>query len=136
MGQNTLPYGAGNILMIVYAHGEIDDNAPNWRIQIENNPNVYPFMGETEAEQADHIQALGEYMTEFQDNPELLYDQIGVLVDFPPGMTSEEAVDLFFGHTTMLQYRDEVIYEIPEGANALIDTMVDAGEHLLEALVA
>lgn len=135
MAQDTIPYTQGNILMIVFAQGEVDDNTPNWRIQIENDPNIYPFMGENADEQEQRINQLGQLMTEFDDDPDALYDQIGVLVDYPADITSAQIVDLFFRDTTALQFRGEIIYEVPPEAAALIERMFDAGTELLEALV-
>ena len=127
------PGGTGPSLQIYYEEGGLS-TAPNWRIQVANSDEFFTFMGETAQEQTLRIQRLGQLMQEYNADPAMLIDELPVLIDWPPGPTSEQMVQALFGETTSLVYEDETIFAVAAADDVLIDAMVAAGEALLAAL--
>jgi hypothetical protein len=125
----------GNALLIDFDN----ENDVGYYSAVENNPMIFPFMGENPQEQLQRVQRLGELMQEFNANPEALLDELPTLLDWPATtpdggvFTSQDMVETLFSDTTSLGYEDAVIYMAPE-ADVLLDVMEEAGAALLMML--
>ncbi|NBN77705.1 hypothetical protein GWI72_05420 [Microvirga tunisiensis] len=130
-----------NILMIAFDQGA-EEAAIGWYIAVQNNPNLFPFMGDNPDEQMLRVNRLGELMQEWETDPDALIDELPVLLNWPATLpsgepfTSNDMVQLLFDDTAELSFSDEIIYEVPEEAAAIIDFMIEAGEAIVAAAAA
>lgn len=125
-----------NVLMIAFEQDSAAEDTIGWYVSVQNNPNLFPFMGENPDEQMRRVNRLAELMQMWDDDPDALLDELPVLLNWPstlPGgapFTSNDMVQLLFDDTAELSFSDEIIYEVPEEAAAIIDFMVECGEAL------